>query len=67
MTSAWGGGEGGTPKADDSTDKLRECVRDKGGGQKIRKFCGRHLSMAPKGEGSHRQWARAGRLRIADF
>ena len=36
MTSAWGGGEGGTQKADDSTDKLRECDSDKGeGGSKI--------------------------------
>ena len=32
MTSAWGGGEGGTQKADDSTDKSRECDSDKGGG-----------------------------------
>ena len=43
-----GGREGGTPKADDSTDKLRECDSDKGdGGQKFWKFCGRHISMAP--------------------
>ena len=42
---------GGTRKADDSTDKLGECDGDKGegdGGQKFRKFCGCHLSMAPK-------------------
>ena len=25
--------EGGTPKADESTDKLRECDSDKGGGE----------------------------------
>ena len=31
MTSAWGGGEGGTQKADDITDKLRECDSVKGG------------------------------------
>ena len=50
MTSALGGGEGGSPKADDSTDKLRECDSDKGeggGGQKIRKLCGRHLGTVP--------------------
>ena len=27
MMSALGGGERGTPKADESTDKLRECDR----------------------------------------
>ena len=48
MTSAVGG-EGGTPKADESIDKLRECDRDRGGCPKIRKCCVRHLSMAPKG------------------
>ena len=47
MTSASAvGGGGGTPKADESSDKLRECDIDKGG-QKIRKFCGHHLSTAP--------------------
>ena len=36
MMSALGGGEGGTQKADDSTEKLRECDSDKGGrGSKI--------------------------------
>ena len=45
MMSALGGGP---PKADDSTDKLRECDNDKGGvGQKIRKFCRRHMNMPP--------------------
>ena len=29
-----GRGEGGPPKADDSTDKLRQCDSDKGGGVK---------------------------------
>ena len=39
--------EGGTQKADDSTDKLRECDSDSvgRGGQDFRKSCGRHLSM----------------------
>ena len=37
MTSAWEGGEGGTQKADDSTDKLRECDSDKGGGGGVKK------------------------------
>ena len=42
-TSTQGVGGGGTPKADDSTDKLRECDSDMGeGGLKIRKFSGRH-------------------------
>lgn len=37
-----------TPNADDGTDKLRERDSDKGGGgQKIRKFCGRLKSIAP--------------------
>ena len=51
MTSALRGREGGWPKHDNSTDRLREWDSDKGGGggQKIGKFCGRHLSMAPKG------------------
>ena len=50
MTSAQRGREGGWSKRDDSTDRLRELDSDKGGGgQKIGKFCGRHLSMAPKG------------------
>ena len=41
-------GEGGTQKADDSTDKLRECDSDKEeGGQQFSKFCGRHLCMVP--------------------
>ena len=40
-----GRGEGGTQKADESTDKLRECESDRGG-QNIWKFCGHHLSMA---------------------
>ena len=31
MTSAWGGG-GGTQKADESADKLRQCDSDKGEG-----------------------------------
>ena len=35
---------------EDVTNGLRELGSDKGGGgQKIGKFCGRHLSMAPKG------------------
>ena len=43
-----GRGEGGSPKAYDSTDKLRECHSDKGGGgQKIPKFCGRHKWKSP--------------------
>ena len=47
MTSAWAGR--GTQKADDSTDKLRECDSGKGyGGQNYRKFCGRHSSMVPR-------------------
>ena len=29
------------------TDRLRECVTNKGGGPKSQKFCGRHLSIAP--------------------
>ena len=38
-----------TQKAEVSADKLRECDSDKGeGGKKIRKFCGCHLSMAPR-------------------
>ena len=41
MMSALGGGRG-SPKADDSTDKLRECDSDKGGGgggfKKSKKF-----------------------------
>ena len=38
-----------TPKADESIDQMRECDSDKGeGGPRIRKFCGHHLSMAPK-------------------
>ena len=32
MTSSLEGGEGVTPKADKSTDKLHECDSDKGGG-----------------------------------
>ena len=48
MMSAIGGGGGVPPKADDSTDKLRECYNDKGGGgQKIRKFCRLHMYMPP--------------------
>ena len=48
MTPTLGEGEGGIPKADESTDKLREYDSDKGEGVKIiPKFCGRHLSMAP--------------------
>ena len=49
MTSAQGGGGGGSQKRDGCTDKLCEWGSDKGGGGglKIRKFCGRHLSMAP--------------------
>ena len=36
--------EGGTPKADESTDKLRECDSDRGGGEsKIPFFCGRQM------------------------
>ena len=44
MTSALEGGEGSSGKVDNSTDKLRDHVCDKGGGggQKIRKFHGRH-------------------------
>ena len=39
---------GGTPKADKSTDKLRECDTDNGGGgNKIPKNCGRHIYMPP--------------------
>ena len=38
-----------TPKADESIDQMRECDSDKGeGGPRIRKFCGHHLSTAPK-------------------
>ena len=38
MMSTFGGG-GGTPKADESTDKLRECDNDKEGGvQKSENF-----------------------------
>ena len=49
MTPALRGREGGWPKRDDSTDRLRERGSDKGGGgPKIGKFCGRHLWMAPK-------------------
>ena len=49
MTSALRQREGGWSKRDDSTDRLREWDSDKGGvGPKIRKFCGRHLSIAPK-------------------
>ena len=40
-------GGGGTPKADMSTDKLHVLDSDKGGGSKILKFCGLHLSMVP--------------------
>ena len=48
MTSALRGREGDWSKCDDSTDRLREWDSDKGGGgPKIRKFCGRHLSIAP--------------------
>ena len=48
MTSALRRREGGWSKRDDSTDRLREWDSDKGGvGPKIRKFCGRHLSIAP--------------------
>ena len=47
MTSAQGGGRGVPPKQT-STDKLRECDSYRGGGGlKIRKFSGRHLSIAP--------------------
>ena len=49
MTSAWGGGEGGTPKADDSTDKLRECVRDKGGGAKNPEILRTSFKYGPEG------------------
>ena len=49
MTSTLKGWEEGWLKRDDSTDKLREWDIDKGGGgPKIRKICGRHLSIAPK-------------------
>ena len=49
MTSALRGREGGWSKRDGSTDRLREWDSDKGGGgPKIQKFCGRHLSIAPK-------------------
>ena len=35
-----GGGEGeSSPKADESTDMLRECDSDKGGGQKSERRC----------------------------
>ena len=45
MTSAVVG-RGGTPKADEITDKLRECDSDKGGGgKKIGKFCKRPMLM----------------------
>ena len=47
MTSALRRREGGWSKRDDSTDRLREWDSDKGGvGPKIRKICGRHLSIA---------------------
>ena len=56
MMSALGGG-GGSPKADNSTDKLRECDSDKGGGgQKIQKFgdfictCPLCFAIARRGE-----------------
>ena len=43
MTSAWGGG-GGTQKADESADKLRQCDSDKGeGGQMSFVIC--HMSF----------------------
>ena len=49
MTSAWGGG---VPKKQKIV--MISCVSvtmTRGeGGKKFRKFCGRHLSMAPKGK-----------------
>ena len=43
MTSALKGGRGGNGKVDNSTDKLRDHVGDKGeGGPKIQNFRGRH-------------------------
>ena len=38
--------EGGWSKRDDSIDRLCEWDSDKGEG--VQKFCGRHLSIAPK-------------------
>ena len=35
MTSSLGVGEGGTQKADESTDKLRDCDSDKGGSNSL--------------------------------
>ena len=56
MTSALRGREGGWSKRDDSTDRLREWDSESlsvtRGGPKIRKFCGRHLSIAPDYSGS---------------
>ena len=48
MTSAVGGGEGGSQKVDKSTDKLRDHVCDKGGrGSKNSKFSWTSLMEAP--------------------
>ena len=44
MMSALGGG---TPKAHESTDKLRECGTRRRGGPKIRKYCRHHVYMPP--------------------
>ena len=49
MMSALRGGVG-YPKADDSTDKFRECSDKGGDGPKNRKFCGRHMYMPPNGK-----------------
>ena len=48
MTSALKGGRGGIGKVDNSTDKLRDHVCDKGGGgQKNSKFSWTSLMEAP--------------------
>ena len=51
MTSAQRGGGGGVSQyVTNNSDRLRECVtKGRGGGPKSGKFCGRHLSIVPKG------------------
>ena len=46
MMSALGEGEGGTPKADESTYKLYEYYSNRGV-SKDPKFCGRHIDIPP--------------------
>ena len=47
MTSAEGGRRGGTPKADESSDKLCEYENDKWEGVHNLKFCGSPMYMPP--------------------